>query len=56
MVNNLVATLVKMLVRNIVVLWDRIGWRGEVGFFPLTEPDARMLVRAKREWRRGDLR
>ena len=38
-----------------VVLWSRLGRRGEVEVCPTTEPDAPALVRAKREWIRDDL-
>ena len=33
-----------------VVLWSRLGRRGEVDVCPTLEPDARTLVRAKGEW------
>ena len=37
-----------------MVLWGRLGRRGEVGILPSTEPDARTLFRAKKEWYYGD--
>ena len=44
-----------------VVLWSRLGRRGEVDIYTTTEPDARALVRAKGnarndDWRSSDLR
>ena len=37
-----------------VVLWSRLGRRGEVDVCPTKEPDARTLVRAKGEWIRDE--
>ena len=37
-----------------VVLWSRLGRRGEVHVCPTTEPDTRVIVRAKEEWIRND--
>ena len=37
-----------------VLLWIRLGWRGEVDVCQTLEPDARALVRAKGEWSRDD--
>ena len=38
-----------------VVLWIRLGRRGEVDVCPMTEPDTRTLVCAKGDWSRNDL-
>ena len=37
-----------------VVLWSRLGRRGEVDFCPTTEPDARALFCVMGEWIRDD--
>ena len=38
-----------------MVLWDQLGWHGQVGVFLPTEPDTHALVREKREWRHSNL-
>ena len=37
-----------------VVLSIRLGRRGEVDVYPMTEPDAQALIRAKGKWSRDD--
>ena len=39
-----------------VALWGRHGRLWQIHVCPLLEPDARLLVRAKGEWRRGNSR
>ena len=38
-----------------VVLWIRLGRRGEVDVCPTTEPDAHTLVRTQGEWSQNEL-